>query len=256
VLALADGESSSALAQKLSTTEQTISKWRRRFEATNGTQSGAVLSANDVPVEDGVFSVPLNFGAFGAEARWLAISVRDGASAGTYEALAPRQAITAAPVAQFALAGNPGPQGPQGPAGVVQIVTVAGISVSHPATPSGSAPWLWAGPFTTVTVSAGQRITGGGNASLGHTNASNVMISASLCISENTAAAALQPFHVDNFPDATIFPQPAKTMVSAHGSRVVSVAGTYRVGFCIRNKSTFVNLTNNDYVNAWFMVTQ
>lgn len=33
VLALADGESSSALAQKLSTTEQTISKWRRRFEA-------------------------------------------------------------------------------------------------------------------------------------------------------------------------------------------------------------------------------
>lgn len=34
---------------------------------------------------------------------------------------------------------------------------------SIPFTPAGAAPqWVWAGPFTTVTVSAGQRITGSG----------------------------------------------------------------------------------------------
>jgi hypothetical protein len=106
-----------------------------------------------------------------------------------------------------------------------------------------------------VTVSAGQRITASGTAAFGHTTTNAVLISASLCFSENTANAVPQPFHTDAFPDATIFPQPAKTSVSANGTRVMTVAGNYRVGFCVRNKSTTVNLTNNDYVNAWFMVT-
>lgn len=121
----------------------------RLFDAlTDGAQFGPVLSANDVPVENGVFSVPLNFGAFSAEARWLAISVRPGAGAAAYEALTPRQAITAAPVAQFALAGNPGPQGPSG---VVQIVSTAGTISGIVANPNGNPPWVFAGPFATVT---------------------------------------------------------------------------------------------------------
>lgn len=219
-----------------------------------GAQSGPLLTLNDIPVQNGVFSVPLNFGAFSSEARWLAISVREGTSSGGYETLVPRQAITAAPVAQFALSGNPGPVGPQGPSGVVQVLSVAGTIASHPATSSGSAPWLWAGPHATVTLTAGQRITGSGSASFGHANSANVFISAALCF-ENTAGGGLEPFHLSSFPEATIFPTPAKTLVSASGTRLVNVSSTYRLGFCIRNKSTTVNLTNNDNVNAWFMVT-
>jgi hypothetical protein len=228
----------------------------RLFDAlTDGAQFGPVLSANDVPVEDGVFSVPLNFGAFSSEARWLAISVRPGAGVAAYEALTPRQAITAAPVAQFALAGNPGPQGPQGASGVVQIVSAAGIILAIPAATSGNPPWLFAGPFATVTVSAGQRITGSGSASFPQTTANNVPVSVALCLSANNDGATLEPFHLSNFPDASVLPQPAKTLLSANGSRLVTAAGTYRVGFCVRNKSLTVNLPGNEYVNAWFMVT-
>lgn len=225
----------------------------RLYDAlTDGAQFGPVLVANDIPVENGVFSVPLNFGAFGSEARWLAISVRDGASVGAYEALNPRQAITAAPVAQFALAGNPGPQGPSG---VVQIVSTAGTIGAIPFTASGPAPWLWAGPFTTVTVSAGQRITGSGSATVVNPSNNNVTVSAALCISADAAGATLESLHPASFPDATASSNSAKSLFSANGSRVMTQAGTYRVGFCIKNKSTSVNLSPNDVVNAWFMVT-
>lgn len=228
----------------------------RLFDAlTDGAQSGPVLSANDVPVENGVFSVPLNFGAFSAEARWLAISVRPGAGAAAYEALTPRQAITAAPVAQFALAGNPGPQGPQGPSGVVQIVSTAGLINGIPAATSGNPPWVFAGPFTTVTVNAGQRITGSGSASFSHAGSNNVTVSAALCLSANTDGATLEPFHLSNFPDASVVPPPTKTLLSANGSRLMAAAGTYRLGFCVRNKSTITSLPGTDYVNDWFMVT-
>lgn len=225
----------------------------RLFDAlTDGGQFGPVLLANDIPVENGVFSVPLNFGAFGSEARWLAISVRDGASVGVYEALSPRQAITAAPVAQFALSGNPGPQGPSG---VVQIAPVAGTIGAVPFTASGPAPWLWAGPTTTVTVSAGQRITGSGSATFVNPSASAVTVSIALCISADTAGATLEALHAALFPDGSAAPNSLKSQFSANGSRIVSQAGTYRLGFCIKNKSTNVNLTPNDVVNAWFMVT-
>lgn len=226
----------------------------RLFDAlTGGLQSGPLLTANDIPVENGVFSVPLNFGAFSSEARWLAISVRDGASVGAYELLNPRQAITAAPVAQFALAGNPGPQGPSG---VVQIVTAVGILSGIPPTPVGSAPWFFAGPFATVTVNAGQRITGSGCASLAHASNNNVTVSAALCLSANIDGATLEPFHLSNFPDASVLPQPTRTLLSANGSRLITTSGTYRVGFCVRNKSTNVSLPGGtDFVNAWFMVT-
>lgn len=229
----------------------------RLFDAQlNGNPVGSVQSLNDIPVENGVFSVALNFGAFSSEARWLAISVREGASVGAYEALNPRQAITAAPVAQFALAGNPGPQGPQGPSGVVQIASIAGLINGIPFTPiNTNPPWLFAGPQTTVTVTAGQRITGSGVASFSHASNNTVTVSASLCLSDNVDGATPQPFHLSNFPDAYVLAQPIKTLLPASGSRLMTQSGTFRVGFCVRNKSTNVSLPGNEYVNAWFMVT-
>lgn len=58
VLALAKGESSSVVAERLSTTAQTISKWRRRFEAfrlaglSDAPRSGAGRRVSDEQVQD------------------------------------------------------------------------------------------------------------------------------------------------------------------------------------------------------------
>jgi predicted regulator of Ras-like GTPase activity (Roadblock/LC7/MglB family) len=56
---------------------------------------------DDVPVEDGVFSLALDFGAtpFVGQQRFLELQVRPGASAGGYTMLAPRQLIRPAPEA-------------------------------------------------------------------------------------------------------------------------------------------------------------
>ncbi|MDQ7014442.1 MAG: tail fiber domain-containing protein [Planctomycetota bacterium] len=61
----------------------------------------------------------LNFGpgAFNAEARFIEIDIRSPAGSGSFTTLATRQPVTAAPVALYALDGNPGPEGPPGPQG-------------------------------------------------------------------------------------------------------------------------------------------
>jgi hypothetical protein len=58
----------------------------------------------NVPVSEGLFTVPLDFGAgvFTGDARWLEIGVRPGLSSGAYTLLSPRQALTATPYALYA----------------------------------------------------------------------------------------------------------------------------------------------------------
>ncbi len=70
----------------------------------DGTLLGTV-TLEDVAVTDGLFTVTLDFGAgaFDGDARWLAISVRPGSETGDFTALTPRQALTAAPYAQYAV---------------------------------------------------------------------------------------------------------------------------------------------------------
>ncbi|MCC7366577.1 MAG: hypothetical protein IT303_19625 [Dehalococcoidia bacterium] len=71
---------------------------------TGGTQVGSIQEKDNVNVAQGLFTVFLEFGAtaFDGEARWIEIAVRPGASAGTYQPLAPRQVITATPYALVA----------------------------------------------------------------------------------------------------------------------------------------------------------
>jgi trimeric autotransporter adhesin len=69
-----------------------------------GAQVGSLLVKENVPVSSGLFTVQLDFGAgvFGAEARWLEVGVRPGASTGTFTILSPRQALIPAPTALYA----------------------------------------------------------------------------------------------------------------------------------------------------------
>ncbi len=69
-----------------------------------GAQIGLIQAAQDVPVVDGVFATPLDFGplAFTGPDRYLEVRVRPGASSGTYTLLGPRTKVGATPYAQLA----------------------------------------------------------------------------------------------------------------------------------------------------------
>ena len=73
--------------------------------ASSGTPVGSTVTEDDVTVTDGLFTVGLDFGSgiFTGDARYLEIGVRQGASAGAFTTLTPRQALTATPYALYAL---------------------------------------------------------------------------------------------------------------------------------------------------------
>jgi hypothetical protein len=74
---------------------------------TGGVLTAGPIRLEDVPVTNGLFTVELDFGAsaFASDARWLAMGVRVGASNSVpFFPLPTRQALTAVPQAQFALA--------------------------------------------------------------------------------------------------------------------------------------------------------
>jgi len=85
-------------------------------ESAGGNQFGPTLTKTAVEVTRGLFTVLLDFGAgaFNGDARWLGIRVRCPAGSGSYTTLSPRQAISAAPYALYALGGPPAV-----PAGVI-----------------------------------------------------------------------------------------------------------------------------------------
>jgi len=68
-----------------------------------GAQIGSIVSRSDITVTDGLFTVSLDFGAsaFTGNPRYLAISVRPGASIGAYTSLTPRQLLAPAPYAMY-----------------------------------------------------------------------------------------------------------------------------------------------------------
>jgi hypothetical protein len=89
--------------------------------ATGGHTVGQAVAVAGFPVDKGLVAIDLNFGqnAFGAQQRWIEISV-NGVT------LSPRQAVRPAPVAAYALSGNPGPAGPAGPIGPMGPMGLAG----------------------------------------------------------------------------------------------------------------------------------
>jgi len=69
--------------------------------AAGGAQQGATIPVAHWGVTNGLFTVPLDFGAaaFPGADRWLQIAVRAGANTGSYTTLSPRQQITSTPYA-------------------------------------------------------------------------------------------------------------------------------------------------------------
>ena len=78
----------------------------RLYDLTS-TQVGGEIEFEFVQVTDGLFTVELNFGAgvFTGDALWLEIDVRASGSGDPFATLSPRQPLTAAPYALYALGG-------------------------------------------------------------------------------------------------------------------------------------------------------
>lgn len=87
-----------------------------------GTQIGSTLFSTNIMIDEGLFTVDLDFGigAFTGAERWLEIAIRtphDPSDTASYTKLDPRQPLMPAPFALYALSGNEGPAGPAGPVG-------------------------------------------------------------------------------------------------------------------------------------------
>ncbi len=83
------------------TVNMVISLWDA---ATDGNPIGPIVDPAPVQVTNGVFTVQLDYGnVFNGDARWLQIAVNNPAGGGGFSTLAPRQPLTAAPHALFAL---------------------------------------------------------------------------------------------------------------------------------------------------------
>ncbi|MDR3385755.1 MAG: hypothetical protein P4L92_01780 [Rudaea sp.] len=109
--------------------------------ATGGTAADTV-DVSGVAVSEGLVNAAVDFTdiPFNGQALWVEVRVRPGGTTGAYTTLSPRQILTAAPYALFALSGNPGPtgatgaQGPTGPAGAMGPPGPAGPAIALPYT--------------------------------------------------------------------------------------------------------------------------
>lgn len=149
--------------------------------------------------------------------------------------------------------GATGATGDQGPPGVVFTASIAGTA-GNVSGGGNLAPWTFLGPTANITIAtAGQRITGSGVAVLGTqatTPPTATPVSFSLCVQQG--AGAIDAFYPTNFTDAQVS---VRLPYSAAATYVTPAAATYKVGFCVKNKSNTVALQNNDVVNGWFIVT-
>jgi len=156
--------------------------------------------------------------------------------------------------------GATGPTGPTGPVGATGVVSISQIASSVMPIAAGGpgALWTWAGQQAQITITQGQRITGSAVVALGHTTSSYVTVSTSLCLQSTVMGSPIVEFTTGVTPEAAVLGNTTapRTMFAASGTVVPAMGGTYRVGFCVKNKSTSaVTLGNNDNVNGWFMVT-
>ena len=226
-------------------------QFRLLDQAAGGSVIAGPTVLQDIPVENGIFSADIDFGAtFNGDARWLEISVRNGASAGTFDLLSPRQTLNAAPYAMYALSGNPGPQGPSG---IVQVSNFSGV-ISPIQAGGGAAPWVFAGPTTTVSVNSAQRLLGAGTASVNKTGIP-YSLSYGLCQRIAGSGGALTNFNVSNYPDIINNPGQSISLSASASTAPLAASATYEVGFCVKNKQPIGGPDlNSDFVTGWVMV--
>lgn len=135
--------------------------------------------------------------------------------------------------------------------------TVGGVAGLIGAIPFGgvSAPWVFAGPTTTVTVNGPQDIIiATGTAVFGHLSSSPQACSFSMCYSLTPSGSPISEFFLNAYPDGTVPSTPNKVNLTATGFLTGLAAGSYKIGFGIKNKSGAVTLSANDFMTMSYQV--
>jgi hypothetical protein len=109
--------------------------------------------------------------------------------------------------------------------------------------------WVFAGPTTTVTTTAGQGLFGVAEAPMAIASGGPVAFDYGLCF-QPSAGGTITNFVGNNYMIGEL----TTTRVSWGGSAAVTPSpGTWKVGFCVRNNSG-TPITDNDFVNGWVQV--
>lgn len=158
-----------------------------------GAQQGATVTLGNVQVTNGLFSVPLDFGAaaFPGANRFLEIGVRPGTSTGAYTILTPRQQLTSTPYSIRSLGAA---QADGLSLACVNCVTSSQIG----SLPTGSSSYIQNNPASQQANSS-FNISGngliGGNVGIGTTNPSSKLHvnagNATGVVSESTASTGV-----------------------------------------------------------------
>jgi hypothetical protein len=147
--------------------------------------------------------------------------------------------------------GAPGAPGASGASGVVQIVALSAPGNSGSALPPmTTGDMIFAGPITTVTLTATQRLTGFASVSAEQSFGGTTQFLFHLCYRLLPSGDVTQ----FNFNGATTSDHTTDFSVTSTGdSKVPGVAGDYTVGPCMYNVGPgFLNLTT---VTGWIMVS-
>ena len=255
-----------------------------------GVPLAAPVQVPNLPVSNGTFAVDLQFpGQFSGQQRWIEVSVdgqtlaprqpvnavpvaqfalnavagptgatgATGATGPTGPTGAPSTAAgptgPTGPTGATGASGSAGPTGATGPGGATGttgIVTTAQLSGPISSIAASAPNFVFAGPTATLTISATQRLTGAAAAPLG-TGSSTALIDIALCYA--LGAGSLQILSGGSNYE-TVTATTTRIPYSVAMSAVIGTAGTYTVGFCVRNNGA-VALTNNDYVAGYVQVT-
>jgi hypothetical protein len=148
-----------------------------------------------------------------------------------------------------------GPAGPTGATGATGIVFTSAFSNSVASIAGSASGYVFTHSTPPqVTVAAGQRLTGAAEAPLGLAAGSMPQnADVGLCYQSTVAGSPIVNFVGGGFSIHAFTTQ--RMSYSAAGSVVINTAGTYNVGFCVRNWYGTAAISNNDYVNGWVQVT-
>lgn len=137
------------------------------------------------------------------------------------------------------------------------IVNLGGYIGNIPA----SASWVFmassqSSASTTITVTKPTTIVASATAILGHTSAGLIAGSVSIMPAYQLTSGgggAVTVFYPGNFPEANI--ANLKIPFSTSSSVTITIPGTYKIGFAVRNNSG-ITLNNNDWVSGYIMIYQ
>ena len=147
------------------------------------------------------------------------------------------------PTGETGATGRAGPTGHLGPTGVVGTGTLNGGIAP---TIANANIYVFAGPTLSVTTTASQRLVGSAVALLGSSGGTNIWYG--LCYKPSTSSTLQNWAGLDYLET----PVAARQAFSVSAS-VAPGAGTFTVGFCVKNNGAS-NLDNNNWVNGWVEV--